>query len=100
MSREGNSSLSVVLEIIKQREAVGLRPDSDFAGVLESVVGPFNGFLAIKGDGEVVAVKIHSQGVPLVGRDLHVCSFLLGAFAFDGMIDSDIVFEGVGASNV
>ena len=74
-------------EIIKKRDAVGLRPDPDFPRILEGVVVPFKGFLAIEGDDKMASVEIHFEGMPLIGGHFHFCPFLLGAFSFDGVID-------------
>src|SRR6266480_7700985 len=85
--------LDAVNEIVEQGDAVGLGPNTDLAGVLESVVLPLQGFLAVKDDGKIVAVKIHAECVPLIGGDFYVGAFLLGALALDGVIDGNVVFE-------
>lgn len=53
-------------KVVKEGHAVSLRPEADFSGVLESIVIPFDGFLAVKRHGEVVAMRVHFQGMPLI----------------------------------
>src|SRR5436305_15293749 len=68
-----------VAEIVKQRYAISFGPDAYFTSFLEGLVIPFNGFLSIKRHREVLALKIHPQGVPLVGSHLQVGPFLFRA---------------------
>ena len=48
----------------------------------------------------MIAVEVDTQRVPLAGHDLHVGSLLLGAFAFDGVVDGHVVLEAIGARDV
>src|SRR5713101_2239165 len=63
---------SGVRKVIERGDRVGLGPDAHFPGVLELVVVPLDGLLAVEGDSEVSALKVDSQRVPLVRGDLHV----------------------------
>ena len=49
------------------------------AGILKRAVVPLDGFLAIKCHCKVIALEIHSQLMPGVGRDFSVRPLLLGA---------------------
>src|SRR6266545_4841987 len=75
------ASIAAAAEIVEQRHTVGFRPDADHARVSERLVVPLDGFLSVKGDGEMFAVEVRAQRVPLAGRNFHVRSLLLGAFA-------------------
>src|SRR4030095_3487251 len=84
---------AAVSEIVKQRHAVRLRPDANLASILKRVVVPFERFLSIERDCEMVAAKIDTQRVPLARSDLNFGALLLRPLAFDGVINSDVVFE-------
>ena len=87
-------------EIVERCDAVGFGPDTDFAGVLKRVVVPFDCLLSIKRDCEMIPIEIDKQRVPLARCDVHVGSLLLGALAFDSVINRDVVLERIRASNV
>src|ERR1700716_3797699 len=89
-----------VAEIVEQRHAVGLCPDAYLASILERVVIPFERGLAVVRDGEVTSLKVRAQGMPDAGRDFHVRALLFGAPAVDGVVDRDVIFKRVGASDV
>src|SRR5215471_4561820 len=89
-----------VSEVVKQRHAVGFSPDTDLSGILNLGVIPFEGLLAVVGDGEVAALEIHAQCMPLVGRNLHICALTLHAAPVDCVVNRDVVFKRVGARNV
>src|SRR6266852_358175 len=96
----GTTSFCAVTEIVEQRHAVGFGPDSDLASVLERFVVPLDGLLAIVGDRKVIAGEVHPDGVPHIGRDLHVRALPLVTSSIDGVVDGHVVFQGVGTSNV
>src|SRR6266487_7145583 len=93
-------SLTAVAEIIKQLHAIGFGPDANHSSFGKGFVVPLDGFLPIERHGEMIAAEVHPQGVPLVGGDLHVRSFLLCPLAFDRVINGHVVFERVGARYV
>jgi len=86
--------------MIERGHAVGFGPDADFASILKCVVIPFDRLLSVKRDCEMISIEIDTNRVPLTGCDVHVSSLLLCAFAFDGVVNRHVVFEGIGASNV
>src|SRR5439155_11094762 len=94
------SSLRAVSEVVEQRHAVRFRPHADHSGVGEGVVVPLDGLLPVQRDGEMIAAEAHAQGVPLAGSDLHACSFLFRALAFDRVVDGYVVLQRVGAGDV
>src|SRR5438094_5628929 len=87
-----NGSPGTISEVIEQSHAIGFGPDADLARILECIVVPFDRFLAVKGNGEVIVLKINSQRVPLVGSHLHARPLLFGASALDGVVDRNVVF--------
>src|SRR5437762_13126731 len=87
-------------EIVKQGDAVGLRPYPDFTSVLECLVIPLKRGLAVESDFEVIALKINAQRVPLAARDLDLHALLFCALALDRVIDAEVIFESVGAGDV
>src|SRR5436309_6697220 len=72
----GEFGVSAVAKIIKQRRAVGFGPNAHFSGILEGIVFPNKGLFSIECDNEIVILKIHAQGVPLVRSDFRVDAFL------------------------
>src|SRR5262245_1612315 len=58
-------------EIVELRDAVRLRPDADFPRVLERVVVPVEGFLAVERDREMTRLELDAERVPLVRRHSH-----------------------------
>ena len=48
----------------------------------------------------MTAVEIGAQGVPLARGDFQIDSLLLRALAFDRVINTDVVFQRVRASDV
>src|SRR5207253_3211809 len=54
-----------VAEIVEQRQAIRLRPDTDHSGIFESLIIPFNGLFPIERDGEMISPEIDPQGVPI-----------------------------------
>jgi hypothetical protein len=48
-------------EVVKNGNAVGFGPNTDFAGIGEAVVGGFDNFLPIECDGEFVALEINPE---------------------------------------
>src|SRR5438094_6185559 len=94
------SSFALVSEIVELSNAIGFGPDTHFPGILERVVVPLDRFLFIKRDGEMIAPEMHTQSVPRAGRNLHAGTLFLCALAFDGVINCDVVFQSVRASNV
>src|SRR5262249_17793007 len=76
------------------------RPYTDFPRFLKRVVIPFDGFLAVVCHRKVITLKVHAQAVPYVWAHFHAGALLLGALAIDGVIDRDIVFQGIGPRDV
>src|SRR4051812_13488930 len=73
-----NRLLRAIGKVIELRHAVRFRPDADLPRVLERVIVPVQGLLAIERDGEMAALEINPQRVPLIGRHFHVRALLLG----------------------
>src|SRR5882672_9032030 len=96
----GDFGVGAVAEVVKEGRAVSFGPKADFAGVFEGVIFPDKGFLAVEGDYEVAILEIHPQGVPAAGSDFGKNAFLFGALAAYGVVDGDVVFEGVGAGDI
>ena len=93
-------SFCAVGEIVEEGDGIGFGPEADFAGVgMGGVIGLENVF-AIENHGEVIGRKIYAQGVPLIGRDWQVGAFELRALAFDVMVNTDVVLEGICARHV
>src|SRR5262245_17101202 len=70
LKRRGTDQLTSfcsVHEVIEQSDAIRFRPHANLAGILERVIVPFDGFLPIKSDGEMIVLKIDAQCVPLIG---------------------------------
>ena len=84
-------------EIIEQCYAVSLGPNANGTGFFERLISGFDSNLAVKGDREFVAHKIHPQRMPLVGSDFHVNVLKRAAAAVDSMINRQVIFQRVGA---
>ena len=87
-------------KVIKQRDAVGLGPDSNLSGVFKRLVIPFQRFLAIKRYREVSGLKIDSKRMPLVRSNLYPRPLSLGAAPVNRIVDGDVVFQGIGAGDI
>src|SRR5207247_1626429 len=74
-----------ITEIIEQGHAVRFGPNANFSRILERLVIPVDGFLPIEHHGEMVALKIHTQAVPLIRRHLHIRPLLFRTPAVDGV---------------
>src|SRR5206468_5597220 len=97
---EDSVSFARVCEIVELGDAVGFGPDTDFASVLECVVIPFERFLSVERDCEVIPAEIDTQSVPCAGCDFNIGSLFLGALASDCVVNRHVVFERVGARDV
>src|SRR5438552_18105352 len=93
-------SSAAVTEIVEQRHAVRFGPNANHSSSGEGLVVPLDRFLPVEGDSEMIATEIGAQAVPLAGCNFHCGALLLGALAFDRVVNADVVFEGVGASDV
>src|ERR1051326_1591367 len=92
--------LPAIDEIIKQRYAVGFGPNANLPRFFERVVVPFEPLLPIKSDNKMAALEIDSQCMPLLRGHFHFGSLLLCALAFDGVVNCDVIFKRIGASDV
>src|SRR5438876_2920798 len=92
--------IPTVSEIVEQRHAISLRPEADHSSLCEGFIIPVECFLPIECDREMIAAEIDAQGVPFAGLHLHVRSFLLGALAFDRVVNAYVIFKCVRAGNV
>src|SRR5437899_6423002 len=93
-------SVRTIREIVEHGHAIGFRPYTDFPRILERVVIPFDGFLAVVCHDEVITLKVHTQAVPYVWGDFRAGVLLLGALAIDGVINRDVVFQRIGSRDV
>ena len=93
-------SLSSELKIVEQGDAVRLRPNADFAGILERDVLRVEQVLAIEDDFECAATELDAQSVPFAVLHGEVRPLELRPLAFDEMVDSDIVLQRVCPADV
>src|SRR5207249_6011814 len=93
-------SFAGVDEVVEFGDTVSLCPNADLAGSLKRIVVPFERLSPIKRNGEMIASEIHTQNVPRARRDFHLRTLFLCALAFDCVVNSHVVLEGIGASNV
>ena len=89
-----------IAEIIKRGDTVGFGPDADLPGILERLVVPVQGLLAVADYREMTPLELDAQSVPLIGRHLHARPFLLRPTAIDRVIDRDVVFQGIRAGDI
>src|SRR5204863_408280 len=80
-----------VRKVIERSDRVGLGPDANLSGVLELLVVPFEGFLAVERDSEATPLEVDAQRVPLVRSDLHVRPLPLRPPAVHRVVDGDVV---------
>jgi len=64
------------------------------------MIVPFDRFLPVKGDGEVIVLKIDSQAVPLIRRHLRTRPLLFSPATLDRVVNRDVVFQRVRPSDV
>src|SRR5262245_1749218 len=87
-------------EIVELRDAVRLGPDIDFPRLLERLVVPLEGLLAVECDREMTRLELDAERVPLARRHGHSRPLLLGTAAVDGMVDRHVVLERVRTGDV
>ena len=66
-----------ICKVVELRHAVCLGPDAHFSGILERLVVPIEGFLAVEHHDEVAALELDSQPVPLTAGHGHPGALLL-----------------------
>src|ERR1700730_6078512 len=98
--RRSATLFRAVTEIIEQRHAFRFAPDAHLSRILERLVIPVDGFLAIEHHREMVALKIYPEAVPLVRRHLHIRPLLFRTAAVYCVVDGDVVLERVGTGDV
>src|SRR5882757_344827 len=95
-------------DLIEQRHAVGLGPKPDLAGIGEGGILDLEQLSAIEGHAEARAAEVDAQAVPGVGRNLDIGSVASLAAdnvertsdAVDGLVENDVVLEGIGPCHV
>src|SRR5215467_142026 len=97
-----------VTHLVEERHAVGLRPQSNLSGVPESRVFDLEQLLTIGTDPKPGAVEFHPKAEPLVGwygrldtiAALPADDVEWAAHARNGLVEHDVVLEGVGADHI
>src|SRR5216684_1423400 len=100
--------VSLVVDFVEQRHAVGLGPQSHLSGVAEGGVFDLEQLLAVVKHFEAVASEIDAEGKPLVGWDRNVDAVATrptdnvkrAPDAAHSLVEHDVVLEGVGADHV
>src|SRR5215471_15003880 len=85
MANRKDMSFRPIRKVIEQRHTIRFGPYTDFSGVLECVVVPFERLLTVKSHGEMIILKFHSQRVPLITGDFHARAFLLRPTTLNGV---------------
>src|SRR5262249_46602027 len=99
---------STVVDLVEQRHAIGLGPQSDLAGISEGRVLDLEHLLAVVEYPEAIAAEVDAEAMPLVGGDRSVNPVAAlasddverAAGTVDGLVEDDVVFERVGADHV
>src|SRR2546428_3434123 len=77
-------------QVVELDDGVGLRPEPDSAGILESVVGRIENLLLVEPDDEVVPGGIDLQRVPGVLGDFDRLVLESPPAAGDGVVDATV----------
>ena len=81
-------------------DAVGIGPQRHFPGLRDGPISRGEQLLAIKCDGEAVALGLQRERVPFIGRDLGIGARKLLALALYHPVKAHIILERIGARDV
>src|SRR5262245_16545456 len=95
-------------DFVEQRHTIGLGPQSDLSRIRESRVFDFEQLSAVVEDAKAAAFELHAPRKPLIGLDrsrdpvasLPADDVKCTAYAFDGLVEHDIVLERIGTDHV
>src|SRR6185503_19207611 len=93
-------SLLFDAKVVKVSHRVGLGPQSDLAGVFESVIRRVDLLFAVIEASDVITHAFDAQLVPFTGRDLEVSAGKLNSPPVDYVIEPIVVLESVRAHDV
>src|SRR5207237_1201669 len=100
LSTPGPSARFAEGEIVERGDAVGLGPHADRAAAGDVVVVHLDIGLAVEGHLDALAAKYDAKRVPLFGGDRRIDVLERLAAAGRGVVERDVVLEGVGARDV
>src|SRR6516225_9652413 len=95
-------------DIVEQRHAISLCPQSDLSRIRESLVFDLEQLLAVVEDAKAAAFELHTQRKPRIGWDrnrdpvasLPANDVKCAAHACDGLVEHDVVLERIGTGHI